>query len=77
MFICFTEAKGAYKGFLNGIAAYLTGGKYCHVVVVFETFDENDNLSFKECSIVRSKDEEYNRVHLSDVELMTGWTCYR
>jgi hypothetical protein len=77
MFLCFAEPRNTYGGLLNRLAALFTGGSYCHVTVVFELPQKDGTFKYQECSIVRSNDERFNRVHLSEVENMDGWTCYR
>jgi hypothetical protein len=77
MFLCFAEAEGVYATPLNRFAAFLTGGKFCHVAVVFELPQSDGTVKYVECSIVKCADERLNKVHLSEVEDMSGWTCFR
>lgn len=75
MIICFTEAKGTYRGIFNRLSAFVTGGKYCHVMVIFE-FDFEDEIKYQQCSIVKYEKERINRIQFSDVEDISGWKCY-
>lgn len=75
MYVCFAEASGPYSGAFNKFVSLITGGKFCHVTVIFELLTEK-GVVFQECSIVKCKDDTLSRVHFSQVEDMKGWKCY-
>lgn len=77
MFLCFAEPTNAYGTLLNKVTAFITGGSYCHCAVVFELPQIDGSVKYVECSIVRCKDERFNKVHLSEVESFEGWSCWR
>lgn len=78
MLICFARPTGFYDLFLNKIVALLTGGSFCHVIVLFELQRDDGNYDIVECSIVRSDDDTLNRVHFDEqLQDMSDWTCFK
>jgi hypothetical protein len=76
MIVCFTQALRNYETPGNKMVACFTGGKYCHVTIIFEIPQPNGSVSYEECSILRGKGD-ISVVHLSPVENMEGWTCFK
>jgi hypothetical protein len=78
MLICFARPTGFYDLLLNKVVAFLTGGSFCHVIVLFELQREDGNYDVVECSIVRSDDDTLNRVHFDEeLQDMSDWSCFR
>jgi hypothetical protein len=75
MIVCFAEAKRRFATPFNALVAFLTGGKFCHVAIIFE-MNENTDV-FREVSIVKTGNPDNDVVQITDVEDLTGWTCYR
>jgi hypothetical protein len=77
MLICFAEAKAQFGSFFNAAAAWMTGGRFCHVAIVFEVQNPDGSWTFPEVAVVKTGDTEKDVVRLCEVEDFTGWTCYR
>lgn len=77
MLVCFAEPKAQFGSFFNAAAAWLTGGRFCHVAVVFEVQNPNGTREYSEVVVVKTGHEKDDVVKMCEVEDFDGWTCYR
>lgn len=77
MLICFAEPVAQFGSFFNNAAAWLTGGRFCHVAIVFEIQNASGLWSFSEVVVVKTGHADLDVVRFCEVEDFTGWTCFR